>query len=186
MRIFLATLLSTLFFVGCGTQSQQPTNATNTANTSSASQSAPGTTAGAEASTSTNPSATPASNPNTGSAETESTDSEGNKKVNVHFAAGKSEGSYSNTFSGYSYVDYEFKASADQTLTAELVKSDKDAIITVMKNGLAIEPDSAQVTGWTGKLPDDGSYTIRVGQMRAAARRSDRPKDFTLRISIVD
>ncbi len=181
---FAIVAILSIAAAGCG--STAPTG--NTSNSSAA----PANTTAASNNSAPSNSAAPASSPGTNTTNaapvaspTETTDKEGNKKVNVHFAPGKSEGTYSNSFAGYSYVDYEFKASKGQKLTTKIVKSDGgDAILGVMRNDLMVAPGSTQVADWSGELPEDGTYTIRVGQMRSQARRSEKPKNFTLQIKI--
>ena len=78
-------------------------------------------------------------------------------------------------------------AKKDQELTAELLTSDGNrAILTVMRNGTVVENDASMVQGWTGILPENGTYVIRVGQMRNDARRDNKPVKFSLKIQIVD
>lgn len=185
-QIVMIALIS-LGVAGCSSSSP-PANNAGTQGTGPANQSA------ASNNSTSAISATPIDSPDSKSgsptphaspAQAETTDKEGNKKINVHFAPGKSEGTYSNTFAGYGYVDYEFRASKGQTLTTKIVKSDgDDAILGVMRNDLMVAPGSTQIPDWSGELPEDGTYTIRVGQMRAQARRSDKPKHFTLLIRI--
>ena len=84
-------------------------------------------------------------------------------------------------------MDYIFDAKANQKMTVEITKADGNrAILTVMKNGNPVEIDASQVQGWTGFLPENGRYTVRVGQMRNDARKDDKPVKFSLLISIVD
>ena len=112
---------------------------------------------------------------------------EQNKVVQVRFPAGATDASYTDSFSGYAYVDYNFDARANQNLTAEITRSDGDrAIMTVMRNGNPIENDASMVQGWTGILPENGRYAIRVGQTRNDARKSTEAVKFSLTIRIVD
>ena len=110
-----------------------------------------------------------------------------NKVVQVRFPSGATEASYTDSFSGYDYVDYNFDARAEQNVTAEITRSDGDrAIMTVMRNGKPIENDASMVQGWTGILPENGRYTVRVGQMRNDARKDTEAVKFSLTIRIVD
>lgn len=110
-----------------------------------------------------------------------------NKVVQVRFPTGATEASYTDSFSGYDYVDYNFDARAEQNLTAELTRSDGDrAIMTVMRSGKPVENDASMVQGWTGILPENGRYTIRVGQTRNDARKDAQAVKFSLTIRIVD
>jgi hypothetical protein len=124
------------------------------------------------------PSPTPEPSPSVG---------ETNKVVQVRFPTGATEASYTDSFAGYAYVDYNFDARANQNLTAEITRSDSDrAIMTVMRNGNPIENDASMVQGWTGILPENGRYTVRVGQMRNDARKGTEAVKFSLTIRIVD
>jgi hypothetical protein len=112
---------------------------------------------------------------------------EASKTVTVRFPTGATEASYTDSFSGYGYIDYVFDAKANQSLTAEITKADGNkATLTVMRNGNPVEADASQVQGWTGILPDTGRYTIRVGQTRNEARSSDKPVKFSILIRIVN
>jgi len=112
---------------------------------------------------------------------------EATKTVTVRFPTGATEASYTDSFSGYGYIDYVFDAKASQNLTAEITKADGNkATLTVMRNGNPVETDASEVQGWTGILPDTGRYTIRVGQTRNDARSSDKPVKFSILIRIVN
>lgn len=107
------------------------------------------------------------------------------KTINVRFKPGASEATYSNSVTGYGVADFVFSAKAGQNLTATLVSSTGNkAILTVMKNGLMVADDASQVTEWSGDLSSGGRHVIRVGMMRADARRTKGAVRFTLRIRI--
>lgn len=166
--LFLSATIA-LLAAGCSGTANQPTNAAPAANgrdaTAGTAQQAPTETPTPE----------------------KKTDAEETKTVTVRFPAGATEASYTDSFSGYGTIDYNFDAKADQELTAEITSSDKNkAILTVMRNGIAVEGDASMVQGWTGILPATGSYTIRVGQMRNDARGGNTPVKFGLRIQIVN
>ena len=109
------------------------------------------------------------------------------KTVNVKFAAGTSEATYSNTVTGYGVVDFVFSAKENQQLTATLVSSSGNkAVLTVMKNGDRVADDASETTEWTGRLPSSGNFTVRVGMMRNDARRTKSAVKFTLRIRITN
>jgi hypothetical protein len=114
-------------------------------------------------------------------------EAEDTKTVTVRFPSGATSASYTDSFSGYGTIDYKFDAKAGQSLTAEITSSDQNkAILTVMRNGVAVDDDSSMVQGWTGLLPSSGTYVIRVGQMRNDARNGNTPVKFGLKIRIVD
>ncbi len=187
MKHLLVILISTVHFAGCSvTVNENPSNTVSTANTAkpAASSASPDTTVA---------SSSPAKPPS----ETERAQSKSEtkvaagpdetKSVDVHFPAGKSEETFSGSFAGYGVVDYHFSAKGGQELTTSIVSSDgNDAILGVTRNGEMIVPGSTQVKDWRGPLPADGTYTIRVGQMRSSARRSNRPVNYTLLIRIVN
>jgi len=109
------------------------------------------------------------------------------KTVHVKFAAGASEATYTNSVTGYAIVDFVLGAKANQQLTATLVSSTGNkAILTVMQNGDRVAEGASETTEWTGRLPGDGSYTVRVGMMRNDARRTKGPVKFSLRIRITN
>jgi hypothetical protein len=165
---FLAAAMA-LLSAGCGSIADQSTNATSAANARNA-------TAGTAQQA---PTGTPTPEKKTDAVE--------GKTVTVRFPTGATEASYTDSFSGYGTIDYKFDAKADQELTVEITSSDKNkAILTVMRYGEAVESDASMVQGWTGVLPANGGYTIRVGQMRSDARGGNTPVKFGLRIQIVD
>jgi hypothetical protein len=109
------------------------------------------------------------------------------KTVAVKFPTGATEASYTDSFSGYGYIDYVLDARANQNMTAEITKADANrAVLSVMRNGNPVENDSSEVQGWTGILPENGRYTIRVGQTRNDARKDDKPVKFSILVSIVN
>ena len=112
---------------------------------------------------------------------------EESKSVAVRFPTGATEASYTDSFAGYGTIDYKFDAKAGQQLTAEITNSDGNkAILTILRNGTLISDDASMVQGWTGELPENGTYVIRVGQTRNEARRGNDAVKFGLRISIID
>lgn len=165
--------LSMILSAACGSATNPPANSTPVANSNGAS-----TVGGGQA---------PVASPVATASPTSSPEGVDAKTVAVRFPAGATEASYTDSFSGYGVVDYKFDARGDQQLTAEITQSDADkAVLTVLRNGTAVENDASMVQGWTGLLPANGSYVIRVGQMRSAARRGEAPVKFSLRIEIVD
>lgn len=166
--LLLITFIS-LVAAGCGGATNSTSNATTATN-------AENTMAGTAQKA---PTATPAPEKIPDTAET--------KTVTVRFPTGATQASYTDSFSGYGTIDYKFDAKAGQNLTAEITSSDQDkAVLTVTRNGVAVDDDSSMVRGWTGVLPASGTYVIRVGQMREDARSGDTPVKFGLRIRIVD
>ncbi len=104
----------------------------------------------------------------------------------VRFAKGTTSTVIKGNVKGYNYVDYQLRASAGQTLKAGMQVSN-------LANHFNINaPDSGDVSMFIagggskvfeGMLPADGTYTIRVYLMRAAARRKEG-SDYSLSVSI--
>lgn len=105
-------------------------------------------------------------------------------KQRVRFAAGISSVSVKGTVGGYAYKDYLIKASAGQTIHVELTSSKTVSVLTIfLSNGDNLE-GAAEMNEFTGELPTEGNYVIRVLMMRAEARRPGSISNYTLRISI--
>ena len=172
MKINILLILILAFLTGCGSGPNTSTPNTNTSQNTNTANSTSGSSG--EAGKAPTPSPSPSKD-------------EATKTVTVKFPTGATEASYTDSFSGYGYIDYIFDAKANQKMTVEITKADGNrAIVTVMKNGNPVEIDASQVQGWTGFLPENGRYTVRVGQMRNDARKDDKPVKFSLLISIVD
>lgn len=170
---FLAIALAIL--TACGSQTGSTSDTTTSHNENS-----PNSMSGAAGEAGKAPAAAPSPSP---SPDTPSA----SKVVTVKFPTGATEASYTDSFSGFGYIDYVFDARANQNLTAEITKSDgNNAILTVMRNGEVVEADASMVQGWTGLLPANGRYTIRIGQMRSEARKGSTPVKFSILIRIVD
>ncbi len=77
---------------------------------------------------------------------------------------------------GYAYKDYLIKASAGQTIHVELTSSKTVSVLTIfLSNGDNLE-GAAEMNEFTGELPTEGNYVIRVLMMRGEARRSPPPR----------
>lgn len=174
MKINILLILILAFLTGCGSGPNTSTPNTNTSQNTNTANSMSGSSGEAGKAPTTTPSPSPSKD-------------EATKIVTVKFPTGATQASYTDSFSGYGYIDYIFDAKANQKMTVEITKADGNrAILTVMKNGNPVEIDASQVQGWTGFLPENGRYTVRVGQMRNDARKDDKPVKFSLLISIVD
>lgn len=109
------------------------------------------------------------------------------KKVNVNFKPGTSGGTYKNTVTGYGTVDFYVKAKGGQTMTVKLTSPNTFLYFIVLSgtgDGEAIADDARELTTWSGQLPVDGTYVIRVYLVRAEARRNKRPVGFSVRVDI--
>ena len=104
----------------------------------------------------------------------------------LHFAKGMSSATVKGSLKGDQTVDYKLRAQAGQTMTVALVTSNTANYFNVLPPGSkdeAIFIGSTSGNDWTGALPTDGEYTIRVYLMRSAARRNETAR-YTLSAGI--
>lgn len=108
------------------------------------------------------------------------------KKVNVNFKAGTSGATYSNTVSGNGSVDYIIKAKGGQQMSVTLTSPNSSLYFAATKAGSveAIADAARDATTWSGTLPDDGTYVVRVYLFRNAARTTKRPVSFKIRFDV--
>lgn len=103
-------------------------------------------------------------------------------KQRVRFAAGTSGTTVKGTVRGFAYKDYIVKASGGQTIDVKLTSS--NSVLTIfLPNGDNLD-GASETDEFTGELPRGGDYIIRVGMMRAQARRPRSVSNYTLKISI--
>ena len=110
---------------------------------------------------------------------------QGIRTERVQFAKGATKAVIKGQVKGYSDVDYLVRAGAGQTITVTLKRSNLSNYFNVLPPG---SKDVAMYVGqtgedFTGMLPTDGDYTIRVYLVRAAARRNES-SNYTLTISV--
>lgn len=106
------------------------------------------------------------------------------RQEQVHFAKGSNQQQIKGHIAGEQIVDYLIHASAGQTLTITLDKSNPQTYFNVTPKG----NNSAMFIGAIEEhckrlLPDDGDYIVRVYLMRAAARRKEN-SDYKLHIAL--
>ncbi len=104
----------------------------------------------------------------------------------VQFAKGASSAAMKGTIKGDQTVDYKLRAKAGQTMRVTLQTSNGANSFNVLppgSNDVAIFNGSTDGNEWTGALPADGEYKIRVYLMRNAARRGETA-NYTLTVSI--
>ncbi len=104
----------------------------------------------------------------------------------LHFAKGASSATVKGSLKGYSIIDYKLRARAGQTMSVTLKTGNTSNYFNVMPPGsrdVAIFVGSTSGDEWTGALPADGEYTIRVYLMRSAARRHETA-NYTLKVGI--
>lgn len=104
----------------------------------------------------------------------------------VQFAKGKSSASIKGTIKGGDDVDYVLRAKAGQTLNVDLKASKGAAFFNVMppqSTYEAIFVGSNEGYHYSGKLPSDGDYIIRVYLM-GDAKDSGKPVNYAINVSI--
>jgi hypothetical protein len=94
----------------------------------------------------------------------------------VQFAKGKTGTKLEGTLKGREIVDYRLGAQAGQTMVVKLSTKSTATYFNVMAPGeteVAFFIGSTEGDEYEGQLPANGDYTIRVYQMRSAARRGE-------------
>lgn len=87
------------------------------------------------------------------------------KKVTVKFKKGETSATYANTVTGYGSTDFYVSAKGGQDMSVKLTSSNKSLYFLIIRdpdNAVAIADDARDATEWTGQLPDDGNYIVRV------------------------
>jgi len=107
----------------------------------------------------------------------------GIRRETVQFAMGASSAAIKGQLKGDAMVDYVVRAAAGQTLSVQLQKTNAQNYFNVMPPG---STGSAMFVGdsgenYSGVLPVDGDYVVRVYLMRPAARRGES-SNYTLTV----
>jgi len=105
------------------------------------------------------------------------------RKETVHFATGASAATINGQITGDTTVDYVVRASAGQTLSVQLQESNRQNYFNVIPPGSTGSAMFVGDTGddYSGVLPSDGDYVVRVYLMRPAARRGES-SNYTLTV----
>jgi len=109
----------------------------------------------------------------------------GPRQERVQFAKGASSAVVKGQIKGDADVDYVVRAAAGQTLSVTLKETNPQNYFNVLPPG---SKGSAMFVGdtgedYTGMLPSDGDYVVRVYLMRPAARRGES-SDYTLTVGV--
>ena len=104
-------------------------------------------------------------------------------KRTVRFPAGTTSATLRGRVSGYAYTDYLVRANSGQTINVDLYGNPVAPVFSIFQPGGDNLDGVAQSNDYTGTLPVSGVYVVRVGLMRAFARRK-QSSNFTLKISI--
>jgi len=109
------------------------------------------------------------------------------RKERVVFAKGASSATIKGTLKGGADVDYLVRAAAGQTLEVKLQGTNPQNDFNVLPPGSTdVSMFVSNITGarsWSGVLPADGDYAIRVYLMRPAARRNES-SNYTLTVAV--
>lgn len=104
----------------------------------------------------------------------------------LRFSKGASSAVVKGRITGRQYVDHTIRAAAGQAMTATLATKKPSIGFNVLPPG---SQDAAMYIGdggagsFSGLLPDDGTYTVRVFLVRAAARRGESG-DYELTVGV--
>ena len=104
----------------------------------------------------------------------------------LEFAKGASSATVKGTVHGDQTIDYMLRARAGQTMSVKLATRHGANYFNVLPPGsdnVAIFVGSTGGNEWSGALPSDGDYTLRVYLMRSAARRNESAP-YTLTVSV--
>lgn len=104
----------------------------------------------------------------------------------VQFAKGSSSATIKGSIKGNQTIDYTLRARAGQTMSVKLGTQHASSYFNVLppgSSGEALFVGSSSGNEWTGALPADGEYKIRVYMMRNAARRNETA-NYTLTVGI--
>jgi hypothetical protein len=109
------------------------------------------------------------------------------RKKRVTFAKGMSSATIKGTLKGGADVDYLVRAEAGQMLEVKLQGTNAQNYFNVLPPGSAnvamFAGDTSDKPSWSGVLPADGDYAIRVYLMRPAARRGESSK-YTVTVAV--
>jgi hypothetical protein len=103
----------------------------------------------------------------------------------VQFQQGRDSASLKGRIKGDETVDYQLGARAGQTMAVTLKSSNRFTYFNILPPGddTAIFVGSTSGNHFSGTLPTNGDYTIRVYLMRNAARRNETA-NYTLNVHI--
>lgn len=103
----------------------------------------------------------------------------------VQFAKGASSATMQGRISGDQTVDYTLRAKAGQAMTVTLETRHPATYFNVLppQSETALFVGSTSGNAWSGALPGDGLYRVRVYLMRSAARRGESAA-YTLKVGV--
>lgn len=103
----------------------------------------------------------------------------------VDFANGATSRVIKGQVKGFAYVDYPLHAGAGQTLSVEMKSSNASSYFNINPPGSEMSLFIGSTSGarFSGVLPVEGDYTVRVYLMRNAARRNESG-NYTLTLGL--
>jgi hypothetical protein len=104
----------------------------------------------------------------------------------VQFAKGATSTVIKGQVKGDHYINYQVRAGAGQTLSVEMKTGNASSYFNILPPGsgdVAMFIGSTSGNRFSGVLPTDGDYSIRVYLMRNAARRNE-VANFTLTVGV--
>jgi hypothetical protein len=111
----------------------------------------------------------------------------GPRQERVILANGASAATVKGTLKDGADMDYAVRAAAGQTLHVQITASNAQNEFNVLPPGskaaAMFSSASSGARTWSGRLPSDGDYVIRVYLMRPAARRHES-SSFTLTVAL--
>jgi hypothetical protein len=105
----------------------------------------------------------------------------------VQFAKGATSTVIKGQVKGDHYIDYQVRAGAGQTLSVEMKTGNASSYFNILPPGsgdVAMFIGSTSGNRFSGVLPTDGDYAIRVYLMRNAARRNESAS-YTLTVGVI-
>ena len=108
------------------------------------------------------------------------------RSESIHFTKGATSTAIKGQVKGYQYIDYQVRVSAGQTLSVELKTGNGANYFNILppdSGDVAMFVGSMSGNHFSGVLPTDGDYAIRVYLMRSAARRNELAR-YTLTLDV--
>ena len=104
----------------------------------------------------------------------------------LHFAKGQSGATVSGKVKGHQSIDHQLRANAGQTLTVDFKPGSSSAYFNLLPPGSTGDASfigSSEGNHFSGALPTDGVYTIRVYLM-GNAMTSNKEVSYTLKVNV--
>lgn len=111
-------------------------------------------------------------------------DASAQARQQVSFARGAESATVRGSIRGYAYRDHIVSAREGQTISVSVKSPNTFTVFSIfLPDGTNLD-GAIQMDSFTGELPASGDYVIRVGMMRAEARRRGSVSNYSLNIKI--